>query len=91
MSFELYVDGKPKGQMTSMGGMETLTQAYADRGTELGRFLTFGYSKKLAQLRTAIETVLSQEPIDPFDPNIPTLKALLRKLPEKGTVSIASD
>lgn len=90
MSFELYIEGKPKGQLASMGGMSDLTDAYVNQNSELGRFLELGYSKAPVALRKAVERLIAEDE-NMTEANRKTLQGLLRKLPEKGAVSISSD
>jgi len=90
MSFELYIDGKPTGQVASMGGMQDLTDAYASLDSELGRFLELGYSEKPTRLKQAVRELIDTDE-NMAESNRKTLQGLIRRLPEKGTVSLSSD
>ena len=88
MSYELYLTGKPQGQVASLGGMEPLSRKYSGQDNELGRFLRNGSSRRPGALAEAIRKALSGETVPEL---VEILRGILRKLPEEGTVSLSGE
>jgi len=86
MSYELFIAGKPRGQVASFGGMEKLTRLFGERDDALGRFLRDGMTRTPAALADAIRVVLDGE----VDTDVrETLAGLLRRLPDHAIVSVS--
>ncbi len=80
MSYELFISGKPVGQIASQFGMADLDKKYpADGNTEFDRFLRDGYTRSPAKLREAIVEVLKTEEDKGLKEILITIKNLLPK------------
>lgn len=89
MSYELFVQKLPVGQVATMKGMANLTAAFADGTGELASFLKTGESMKVGELKRDIRKQVETRDLD-ADLRA-TLEGILKKLPTAGMVSISSE
>jgi hypothetical protein len=88
MSYELFVERVPVGQVATMQGMADLTAAFAKGSGELVAFLKTGKTEKPEQLKQDIRKQLERDmSTDLRD----TLEGLLKRLPAEGLVSVSSE
>lgn len=89
MSYELFINGRAKGQVASIGGMRALERELANAPEELSSFLLRGWSENPDDLKEEIEKIIANGKLSENSTGI--LQGILDRLPDTGIVSLSSE
>ena len=93
MSFELFVGGRPKGQVASISGMAKLTGEIkaGTNSEEISAFLLRGWSDDPKKLRGEIGALVLDSSNGLSGESRSVLRAIMERLPDSGTVSVSCE